>query len=81
MRTRMDEMRTSLFLVQLKATRMYLSELDKGERNPYTTADQVGNPYMKDVKIDIKDEDVKDVLELLQSIGLQSIGYDVSKLQ
>lgn len=63
----MDEMRTSLFLFQLKATKMYLPELDKGERNPYTTGDQVGNPYMKDIKIDIKDEDVKDVLELLQS--------------
>lgn len=70
-----DEMKTRLVMFQLKATKMFTPELDKGERNPYTTGKEIGNPYMEDIKIDIKEEDIQDVLELLDSKG-----YDVSKM-
>lgn len=67
-------MKTHSFMFQLTAKKMYQPELDKGERNPYTKEDEIGNPYMKDIKIDIEEEHVKDVLNLLESKG-----YDVSK--
>lgn len=69
-------MKTDLFMFQLKAVKMFIPQLDKGERNPYTTGSQVGNPFMKDLKIEIKDDDIQDVLELLKSKG-----YDVSKME
>ena len=34
---------------------------------------EIGNPYMKDLKLDIKEEDIIDVLNLLESKG-----YNVS---
>lgn len=67
-------LKTNLFMFEFKATKMFIPELEKGERNPYTTGDEIGNPYMRDVKIDIEEEDVKDVINLLESKG-----YDVSK--
>lgn len=67
-------MKTSIFMFELKAVKMFKPELEKGERNPYTNGDEIGNPYMRDIKIDIEEDDVKDVLNLLNSKG-----YDISK--
>lgn len=55
---------------------MFQPELDKGEVNPYTTGDEIGNPYMKDIKLDIAEDDFPEVLELLERKG-----YDVSRFQ
>ncbi|WP_407268897.1 hypothetical protein [Radiobacillus sp. PE A8.2] len=69
-------MRTELFGFKLTATKMHVPELDKGERNPYTSGDEIGNPYFKDKKIEIKEDDVMEVLRLLKQKG-----YDVSSLE
>ncbi len=61
-------------MFELTAIKMFKPELEKGERNPYTKGDEIGNPYMRDLKINIEEEDVKDVLSLLEGKG-----YDVSK--
>lgn len=69
-------MRTSVFMFQFTAVKMFKPELEKGERNPYTTGDEIGNPYMKDLELDIEEKDVIDVLNLLESKG-----YDISKFK
>ncbi|PGT83285.1 hypothetical protein [Bacillus sp. AFS040349] len=69
-------MKISLFMFKLSAVKMFKPELEKGERNPYTKGDEIGNPYMKDIKLDIKEEDVKEVLQLLEGKG-----YDVSNFK
>lgn len=69
-------MKTSVFMFELTAVKMFKPELDKGERNPYTTGNEIGNPYMRDIKIEIKEDDVEDVLELLKRKG-----YDISKFK
>ena len=69
-------MKTRVFYFRLTATKMFKPELDKGERNPYTTGDEIGNPYMKDLEIQINEDDINEVLELLESKG-----YDVSKMR
>jgi hypothetical protein len=66
-------MKTSVFMFQLTAVKMFKPELEKGERNPYTKGDEIGNPYMRDIKLDIEEEHVKEVLKLLENKG-----YDVS---
>jgi hypothetical protein len=71
---RSEEMKKSVFMFQLTAVKMFKPELDKGERNPYTKGDEIGNPYMRDIKLDIEEEHIKEVLKLLESKG-----YDVSK--
>ncbi|MDP4084695.1 MAG: hypothetical protein Q8934_08790 [Bacillota bacterium] len=67
-------MKINVFMFQLTAVKMFKPELEKGERNPYTKRGEIGNPYMKDIKLDIEEEHIKDVLNLLESKG-----YDVSK--
>lgn len=57
-------MKTSISTFQLKALKMYIPELEKGERNP----------YIKDLTLDIKKEDIKDVLTLLENKG-----YDIAE--
>ena len=69
-------MKTRIAGFNLKATKIFKPELDKGEKNPYTSGEEIGNPYMKDVQISIEEEDIKEVLELLESKG-----YDVSTLK
>ena len=66
-------MKIDVFAFRVKAVKMFKPELEKGERNPYTQGDEIGNPYMKDVVLDIDEEDVKDVLDLLENRG-----YNVS---
>ncbi|PTY89747.1 hypothetical protein [Heyndrickxia sporothermodurans] len=67
-------MEIDIFMFQLTAVKMFKPELEKGEKNPYTKGNEIGNPYMRDIKLDIEEEHIKDVLNLLQSKG-----YDVSK--
>lgn len=63
-------------MFELKAVKMFIPELDKGEKNPYVNEeDELGNPYMKNRTIHIK-EDAKDVLNLLEKKD-----YDVSEMQ
>lgn len=69
-------MKVDFFMFQLQATKMFTPELDKGEKNPYTTGDEIGNPYMKDIKIDVKEKDMMDILNLLDSKG-----YDTSQFE
>ena len=69
-------MKTRVFYFRLTAKKMFRPELEKGERNPYTTGDEIGNPYMEDLKLDINEDDINDVLDLLESKG-----YDVSKMR
>jgi len=66
-------MKINVFLFKLTAVKMFKPELEKGERNPYTKGDEIGNPYMKDMTLDIEEKDIKDVLNLLENKG-----YDVS---
>lgn len=69
-------MKTSIFMYELIAVKMFKPELKKGERNPYTSGDEIGNPYMKDLKLEIKEEDAIDILDLLKRKG-----YDISKFK
>ncbi|OZU89042.1 hypothetical protein CIL03_08475 [Virgibacillus indicus] len=68
-------MKTSLFNFKLLATKMYIPELEKGESNPYTTGDEAGNPYMKDIVIEIQEKHFLEILGLLKQMG-----YDTSKM-
>jgi len=61
-------------MFQLTAVKMFKPELEKGERNPYTTGNEIGNPYMRDITLDIKEVDVKDILNLLAAKG-----YNIEK--
>lgn len=61
---------------EIKAVKLFKPEVEKGERNPYTSGDEIGNPYMRDVVLNIEENDVKDVLDLLEGKG-----YDVSKFK
>lgn len=70
-------MKINLFMFELKAKKMFIPELEKGETNPYTTGDEIGNPFMKDIKIDIKENDIKEVLELLKSKGYDTSHFNV----
>ena len=64
---------------KLVITKVFKPELDKGERNPYTTGDEIGNPYMKDVEIEIEDDDYNAVLQLLKSKGYDTSYMEVNK--
>ena len=69
-------MKSRIAMPKLVATKVFKPELDKGERNPYTTGNEIGNPYMKDVEIKIEIDDYNAVLQLLKSKG-----YDTSYME
>lgn len=66
-------MKKRIAMPRLVVTMVFTPELEKGERNPYTTGDEIGNPYMKDREIKIEVDDYNAVLQLLKSKG-----YDTS---
>jgi hypothetical protein len=67
-------LKTRVFHFRLEATKMFTPELDKGERNPYTSGHEIGNPYMQDINIKIEDDDANELLEWLRDKG-----YNTSK--
>lgn len=68
-------MKIRLAGLSLVGSKVYTPELDKGERNPYTTGKEIGNPYLKEVEIQIEEEHYDDVLQLLKDKG-----YDTSNM-